>query len=172
MHGSKRGDLIMNEAVFAGEIKRSLKHYYPHGFYLKIPDSFGTDSKDDSDTRFTPPKYLDAIFFVDQMFFGFEYKQHKSSRAFPLSKVRDIQEESLGTIFSNGGQAYFVINVRYKGESRVNVAVFISILEWLELKERFSHRKSIPLDAILEHTTLNTERVDGKTIWSLRPIIY
>jgi len=173
----------MNEAVFAGEIKRSLLHIWPNGFYMKIPDSFGNAPGDGSNTRFTPPKYLDAIFFVNQQFFGFEYKQHRSSGAFPFSKVRPIQEEALSTIFNNGGHAYFVINIRYTKESRVNVAVFVPIVEWLALKEQFSYRKSIPLNALYDPLSatigerspfpaLSTERIDGKTIWPMEVIIH
>jgi len=154
----------MKESVFAGEMKQSLLHYYPDAMYIKIPDSFGQ--------RFGTEKFFDAFFYIDGRFFAFEYKQHKSHRAFPLSKIRPIQEEYLQKAKNNRGVAYFVFNIRYKESKRVDVAIFIDIDTWSILKQELGSRKSIPLDVLMDNgITISYERIEGRKIWQVDGII-
>ena len=154
----------MRESVFAYEMKHSFEHFFPDAMYIKIPDSIGS--------RFNTPKYVDAIFFSDGQFCTFEYKQHKSHRAFPLSKIRPIQEEYLQKAKNNHGSAYFVFNIRYKKTKRIDIAIFIDIDRWNILKQELGSRKSIPLDILRNNgITISYERIDGRKIWQIDQII-
>ena len=155
----------MRESVFASEMKQSLLYHYPDALYVKIPDSIGQ--------RFGTPKFFDAFFYVNGQFFALEYKQHKSHRAFPLSKIRPIQEEYLQKAKNNQGAAYFVFNIRYKKPgNRVDIAIFIDIESWNMLKQGLCSRKSIPLDILMNNgITISYERIDGRKIWKIMQVI-
>lgn len=154
----------MKESVFAGEMKKSLSYYYGDALYVKIPDSFGQ--------RFGTEKFFDAFFYINGRFFAFEYKQHKSHQAFPLSKIRPIQEEYLQKAKNNRGAAYFVFNIRYKKAKRIDIAIFIDIDRWNILKQELGSRKSIPLDVLMNAgTTISYERIDREKIWQVEQII-
>jgi len=154
----------MKESVFAGEMKKSLMHYYGEALYVKIPDSIGQ--------RFGTEKFFDAFFYINGRFFALEYKQHKSHRAFPLSKIRPIQEEYLQKAKNNGGHAYFVFNIRYKESERVDIAIFIDIDRWNILRQELSSRKSIPLDDLMSNgTTISYQYIDRRKIWNIVQII-
>jgi len=154
----------MKESIFAGEMKKSLLHHYPEALYIKIPDSIGQ--------RFGTEKFFDALFYINGRFFALEYKQHKSHRAFPLSKIRPIQEEYLQKTKNNQGAAYFVFNIRYKEAKRIDIAIFIDIDRWNILKQELGSKKSIPLDILMNAgITISYERIDGKKIWQVNQII-
>jgi len=154
----------MKESIFAGEMKKSLSYHYPEALYIKIPDSFGQ--------RFGTEKFFDAFFYINGQFFAFEYKQHKSHRAFPLSKIRPIQEEYLQKAKNNQGAAYFVFNIRYKKSARVDIAIFVDIDQWNILKQELGSRKSIPLDILKNNgTIISYERIDRRKIWYIDRII-
>jgi len=154
----------MHESDFAREIKQSINYLFPDAMYIKIPDSIGS--------RFNTLKYIDAILFFNKKLYSFEYKQHKSHRAFPLSKIRPIQEEYLQKTKNNQGAAYFVFNVRYKEAKRVDIAIFIDIDRWNILKQELGSRKSIPLDILVNAgITISYECIDGKKIWQVDRVI-
>lgn len=154
----------MKESVFAGEMKKSLLYHYPDALYIKIPDSIGQ--------RFGTKKFFDALFYINAQFYAFEYKQHKSHRAFPLSKIRPIQEEYLQKTKDNQGSAYFVFNIRYKEAKRIDIAIFVDIDRWNILKRELGSRKSIPLDILMDAgITISYGRIDREKIWQVNQII-
>ena len=108
-------------------IRRSLLHYYPNGFYYKIPD-IGVPSKK---VRFMLKRPFDLIYIWKEKVLAIEAKTITKNR-FNLGSVKDHQLKSLYSVFINGGSSYVVIHVK---NNNINKMYFINITEYKYLSE-------------------------------------
>ena len=123
----------MKENVIAGKIGSCLK---TQGFYMKIPDSFGTGA---GGFRFTPVKNFDAFFVKDGKFLAIEYKIERGI-SFAFDSVRDIQIESLQEVQRNGGLTSIILYVE-----RAEHCIIWTVDQFIKLKNEAIEkgRKSI-----------------------------
>jgi len=112
----------MKEREIATAIGNELKK---HGFYMKIPDSFGGGKG----FRFTPIKNFDAFFIKDGKFMAIEYKMEKGI-SFSFDSIRDVQVESLLEVKKNGGSTCIAIYVE-----REKKVILWNIEDFVRLKE-------------------------------------
>ena len=150
----------MNESDFALEMKHSIDRQLRNIHYNKIPDQVFNPN-----ARFNPEKDYDAYITYKGCFTAMEYKLHKTSNAFPLSKVTLIQRSALLEARESGCHAYVIICVRY---GNVRRTFFIMIEEFLSYCKT-NDRKSMPINDMENYPEIKWL---GKGYWELNDDLF
>ena len=126
----------MNEGKkFEEDFKKSMDKYNIWSYRLRDSSGSWSNSKG---SRFTPKNICDYIAYNNWGLYLLELKSHKGS-SLPFAAISDYQLKRLSSIDYLGIKAYFIINMRDKGETYAIEA--LKIKNYIET----SGRKSIPI---------------------------
>jgi hypothetical protein len=103
------------EAVFVGELRKSFHHWFPHGFFYKIPDVGGQGGEG---FRFSVNRPFDLIMSVDGLTVAVEAKACPT-KTYNTRLLRDCQKKGLTDYARSGSPAYVLVKSRHSVPARV-----------------------------------------------------
>lgn len=138
----------IRESTFVNEFRKACKEL--DFYFYKIPDAYNME-------RFSPAKPYDAFVLGEYgKFTAIEFKMHKTPTGFPFDKVKDHQIKGLIEVEEAGAKSLIIINYRWH---KHNVAYYMSPYTFLDLKEGFSNRKSIPYEAMQAMSIIERSKI-------------
>lgn len=154
------------ESVFKGEVKHSLQHYWPKGYWHPIVNQV---YEKPGEKIFNEKKDFDARFRVPQFELAMEFKVHRDlGRAFSLSRIPRHQLEGLRKGADAGMVPMILINIRVRGRD-----MCVAIYHPAEImKMHRQGQKSIRFwDLEKCAFRIDGKRENKKKIWIFRPML-